>query len=850
MVRLWGLGGFLTADEPLWTDRARHFAGALVLADYTCPPAQDGRSFAASGLACTLQTPHPGVTTMWAGGLGLLAHYWQSVRSTGIDLKTFLASINSGQVDPALIVPVRVPMAITGALFVCLFYLLLRRLLSPQVALIASLLIALSPFHIALSRVLHHDAMNTTFMTLSLLCMIGYWLRGWRWYWLVLSGVLAGLACLSKAIGWFIIPYAAVVGGIGLCYAWLNAGWAGWAKIWRLIAEGALWGLVVFATYVALFPATWVIPGEVLRVVFVQSVDLAEDGHGYYFLGQVGSGDPGPLFYPLIWLLQASPLEILGLIGVLGAFGEATWSQSKGQAALAFKNFKTLVRQRPVEFILILFVFLFFIFVTASAKKLSRYFLPAFPIIDIFVALGLWWLVRFAASRVSVHFPTVRRAFSSRWRQLEVMGIIILVMIVQGWLVLTNYPYYFTYFNPLFGGAAGAARLITVGWGGGMNEAAAYLNQLPGVESSKVAVCGNADLLNPFFVGQNSSCDEIEIMQSDYVVFYRKSLQLEKGRDTPAYFANHYTPIHRVNLEGLDYVLIYRNPIEHTVAVVDNSLPDMLTMFGYNLNNGKTITLFWRNVGLGHKQLLVGLAPSAGATAQTRWISCTPAPGFEAEAMTPGSIVESQCSLDSVGEMKPGLYDVQLGLGDGSVITPVNSSSLALVMRDERGHFEPVEANIALDTLAKQALPAQAIALDISYGDRLRLAGYQLEPTIWSPSQTGTVTLFWQPLRRPDFNLARAIQLGLHLVKKPGDKPLMVSNQPMLPETVTSRDWARGALIPVQYPVTLLGTIQPGQYVLEACLMVASEGQIIPGTSPGQTEPIQCLYLDVPVKNL
>ena len=86
-------------------------------------------------------------------------------------------------------------------------------------------------------------------------------------------------------------------------------------------------------------------------------------------------------------------------------------------------------------------------------------------------------------------------------------------------------------------------------------------------------------------------------MKSDYLVFYRRQLQSElHDPNLWRYFERHYTPVQRVTLQGLDYALIYRNPIEQHVCTQDNSLPDVLTPFGYNLAADGNLTLFWQNL--------------------------------------------------------------------------------------------------------------------------------------------------------------------------------------------------------------------------------------------------------------
>lgn len=684
VIRLSALGRFVTIDEPRWLERSRWFMTGLVFDDRMCPPVEWGREFATHGWGCTFQIGYPGVTTMWGGTLGLWLHYWQTARPAGMDLRTFLETMPiHPAIDPQVIAPIQLPFAVAGALFVPLFYLLLRRLFTDRVALGAALLVALHPFHIGLSRIIHHDGLNTMFMVLSLLMLIGYWLRGWPWYWLFISALMGGLALLSKQVSWLMLPYVLVLGGVSLSYRWQSRRWQGWTEVWRLIGTGTAWGIVAGLTFVAFFPAMWVMPGEVIVTIFGESLRLAEAGQPHYFFGRI-TQDPGWLFYPIGWLLRATPLEVLGVLGALAA----------GWRFFRSGSLRQQIARRPVEGALTLFVGLLGVFVTAADKKLVRYFLPAFPIMDVFATLGLFWLLNRLA-RLS------HRKIINRWSTVLVSGAILLS---QGWLVLAHYPYYFTYYNPLLGGVRGAVRVMTLeGWGEGLNEAAAYLNQKPEAGSLRVVVEMWCTTFNPFFAGRvnclNSNAGGI--LRADYLVYYYNVIQrdlqwLEQWR----YFEKHYLPEHRVTLHGLDYVLIFRNPIQHQIDRKANSLPGIFTVFGYNLGSDGRLTLFWQNRGVDRQPLLVGLAASKGAysvdrlvanpAAQRYWLTCPPLPAFEEELRVPKAIIESECSLSTL-KLPPGLYDVQLGLNDGSTTSPLATSLLGVILVNAKGEFLPVE---------------------------------------------------------------------------------------------------------------------------------------------------------------
>jgi hypothetical protein len=154
---------------------------------------------------------------------------------------------------------------------------------------------------------------------------------------------------------------------------------------------------------------------------------------------------------------------------------------------------------------------------------------------------------------------------------------------------------------------------------------------------------------------------------------------------------------------GLDYVTLYRNPIEHQVDRGINSLPGMFTAFGYNLASDGELTLFWQNLGLDRQQLWVGLARTQGVysagssavnSASRQWIPCIPTPDFTDEVDAPKAIIESSCPLNSI-DMPAGLYDLQLAVGDGATLMPVSSSRLAVLLVDSDDQFLHIDLAVA-----------------------------------------------------------------------------------------------------------------------------------------------------------
>src|SRR5215203_5897734 len=186
LAMLLGLADFFTIDEAdHWILRVRLFSEAL-----------DRGNWAGTNL-----TGHPGVMTMWLGGIGRRLAIANSIAPSS-DSAAYLAML-------------RLPLAVANSLAVAAGYLLLRRIVRPGIALLAAILWATEPFLIAHSRLLHVDALITSFSTICVLLLL-LWsplarqpaTGTGRWFAIVGSGIMAGLALLSKVSGLVLLPWA------------------------------------------------------------------------------------------------------------------------------------------------------------------------------------------------------------------------------------------------------------------------------------------------------------------------------------------------------------------------------------------------------------------------------------------------------------------------------------------------------------------------------------------------------------------------------------------------------------------------------------------------------------------
>ena len=328
----------------------------------------------AEGLACTLRTGHPGVTTMWTGSFGFVLRWLADGRPTS--LHDYVVAISTNPLDPTFIAPERLGTVLLTSVWVVAVYWLVRRLFGPTIALVGAMLLALDPFHVALSRVIHHDALSTTFMTLSVLIMLIYWGQAAGKRWLILSGVLAGFGFLSKSPSLYLMPFVALVG------LWFGVqqirsretvpALTATTILIRTVWDGLLWFVVAATIFFAFWPAMWIVPLETLETVFVTGTTYAAGGHakGNFFLGEI-SQDPGPLFYPVTWFTRTSPLVLLGLGTLIVALFKQRQSDSAEQPLVA-------AIQRYLPLILI-FIAGYYILMTIGEKKQDRYFLPVYP---------------------------------------------------------------------------------------------------------------------------------------------------------------------------------------------------------------------------------------------------------------------------------------------------------------------------------------------------------------------------------------------------------------------------------------------------------------------------------------
>ncbi len=535
--RLVNLDVFITPDEPLFLEHARQFAHGVATGNFEQ----------------TLGIGYPGVTIALAA-------------APVINLPpTELGAYVAGRLAVGLL---------TGLLMLAL-YGLGQKLLGDWPAFVGVALLALDPYMLGYSRLLHNEATLALTITLAGVSWL-LWLRAEQRRWLALAGLFTGLALLTKSTALLLGPLLAVA----------TLGWAVTAGCWR---NGRWWGRVLLgggaallaaaAVFVALWPAMWVNPAGAVGLTLDKLLhdQAAGTGNlGMFWLGRFVD-DPGPLFYPVAFLLKATPWLLIGL--ALGA----------GFTVYALRTLPGPATRDAVALWALALVYL--LLMTIASKKSVRYMLPAWPAFCLLAGWGWAQLGQLARRRYS--------SFVIRYSSFIALGLVAAFALVY-------HPYYFSYYNPAVGGWRWAPDTLLIGWGEGLDLAAGYLNRQP-----PATVAAWYDFLFPlYYRGQTQPVTPPEnMLTADHTVVYIS--QAQRNIPNPNiidYFRHRRPPEYTARLNGVDYAWVYPGPVAGFTApssppqfALGGDFGGELRLLGYNLSLPPTgdepalvVTLQWQ----------------------------------------------------------------------------------------------------------------------------------------------------------------------------------------------------------------------------------------------------------------
>lgn len=518
------LSRYVTIDEGLWLYRSANYYYAVWQHEYQY----------------THQTEHPGVTTMMAGAVGYHFEFpmYKALAKGYMDggkrLVKFLDTTDKTPID--LLVAGRKVMILVASILLLASYWFVRKLIGFVPAILGFFLIALSPFHIGLTNILHLDGMLTGWMLLSSSALILYLFKEKKLLYLIISAVAGACCLLTKTPGIFMFPYV----GLILLIRYIDETPYEWKRIiTRIVVPLVLWIFIATIAFVLIWPAMWVEPVDTIQDIVGKMSTYVEGSERIMFDTETGTAKVlGMDWYFITLLWRNTPVVVFGFILAIMGY--------------VFK-WGTMGRKTPRRFAICFFSFIVFFIITMGLGDLEadRYILPVYPPLILIAALG--WV-----AAIEKIFTWLKHKTSLQFFNYSSVAILITLVILQIGETVRTHPYYNTYYNPLMGGPEKAAKNILFGWGEGLNEVAEYLDAKPNADQLDVMLNGYAYgplsfyLSGTAFSSFAASPEMIDVV--DYIIVSIRQIQI--GNKT-ALILQDTKPEHVVNINGLDYAWIY-----------------------------------------------------------------------------------------------------------------------------------------------------------------------------------------------------------------------------------------------------------------------------------------------------
>ncbi len=782
VLRLTSLRAFLAHDETIYWEWSRAFFLALLQGDW------QGTIVGPGNPSVTLfwnHTLNMGVKYVWAWLNGLQA----TALATWPDFQP--------KATLGLLVERRLPIVLFNTLAVVFAYRLIHRLYGRRVALFAAVLLVFDPFYLADSRTSRGEGLLASLVILAILTYLAYWTFGRRRY-LFFSGVLAGLALLTKTSGLSLVIWTIVATP---ALALLGSGVSGRGQLKRMFMPWIAWGLLALAIFWALWPAMWVAPGKVLSFLLSFVSDVGVGGRDNYFWGQVYQDKPLPFYYLVVYILRVTPLACLGLLVAFWYLGRSYFRRPRLESDRA-------ANLRPLLTALILaFALIYGAMMTVGTLKRDWYLIPAFPALDIVAAVGLVWVFQW----VWDHWgrPWVNRVSSQVAWSISLMA----VLVLHAATTLPAYPYYYTYWNPVVLGSRWAAQAVMVGWDLDLSVGAHYLNSNPHAENLSAATRSTRGFEQIFNGRTVRWVPEEPWIQADYLIIRRTHLQLQKIEPALLNYVSHLKLDHVVTLGGVDYLWIYAGPRAEYFAG-PSTLTGKAILLGYDLGDPETaagdalpVKLYWQNKGMAPgDDLFLHLVDAAGH----EWAAgvTVPLPGFEEAALTDDQIVESQVMLEVPVGTPPGTYFL-----DSGVYSHAREETLGYFTLPSGGD----RITVARPTKATSAaeLPMEH-RLGAKMSPEVSLLGFDLPDNTLVLNNDNWLTLYWQA----NADVGKDFVIGLQLLDLEGEKAAYWLGRPVMSGYPTSR-WMTGEIVRDPWRLELPAGTSSGDYTLQLTLFDA-----------------------------
>lgn len=692
------------------------------------------------------------------------------------------------------------PGAVFNALLLIILYWFLRRLFGVKTAVLATAMLALDPYLLSESRILRTEAAYALFFALATVSTAIYaqtWQRrylGWASFW-------TAWTLATKISGVVLIP---MIGGVVFAALWYKKEAVNnrWGQAKRLLIDGLIGVMGVAVSTFIIWPALWVIPGQTLVALYNSVVSWGfSQTLDYFFMGKIVP-ELSPIYYLLVLLFKLTPLTLMGLV-ILGGL----WANRAVRRNLLLAKLSSLL---PGGGILVGFGLVHIVFISAGTFKTERYAMVTAVVLVIAAATGL----TIAGEMVYRWWRQKKLPPAVYWG--SVLGIFFLGHGLFAWL---NHPYYFSYYNPLLGGAPAAAAIVQVGSGEVLDRAIDYLNNKPNPQNQTV-VCGtNLPRCQHVANGQTWLKQEVlgggysDWLTADYVITY--IFQAQRRDYSPgiiAYLKEHPGAEYTVRFQGIDYAEVY--PVPDVQYIVGDKLMGVSTLLGYNLNPSPAAAgellqfgFYWENDGRIDQDMFVQLTDADHYV----WAETTAPflPGFEKLRTQRRAIIEGEAELSLPIGMPPGVYYLKMGYktpsGEliGQFKLPVGTDTIAVSLPQ---------------TFTGQ--PSPAYPMQIMLNQELVLQGYTIKQHAIPAGEAEWLTLYWQTMADVSHDYVIALQLLDHT-----DKEVAYWLGRPIRSVLPTDQWQQGQIVQDPWRLTIPADLPAGSYQVMLTIYTAPAGE-------------------------
>lgn len=466
--RLVGLGNILTVDEPLWISRGQTFINA----------------FSVGNFDKTLVAGQPGVTTAWLAGL---AAPWQSL------------AVSQGAIAVS-----------TGILIGVITY-FFQILLGKKWGTITGFFLALDPFLLGHSRVVHTDALLALFYLASLVSLLsGLKSKPTKRRYIIMSALCAAGAILTKIFGIILIPTAIAIIVIQL--------WHTQKRVSNILRITGVWiSVLIISTFIA-WPALWLHADHVFTYLFSRGALHAEGT-------RAEETTSAPWYYARETFFRLTlPTTVL--------LPFAIWQLRKAKH----------LNHATVSLYLIGAGLVFAVVLNNGSDKSDRYILFTHLAILSIAPLGAKMIYKTLQSQASL----------KKWASLAITLPLVYLAVDD----IRLHPYYLAHYNRLYP----IETTHKLGWGEGLEQAANWVQENhPGAK----VIAYYPRVFGYFYKGEIETITHIDDASADYIVMYRSMFErgdnaaetdiIKQLLENPS-----KKPEHTVTINGIPYAWIFK----------------------------------------------------------------------------------------------------------------------------------------------------------------------------------------------------------------------------------------------------------------------------------------------------